>query len=294
VTHVVHSAGDVRLNQSLEEAQACAVGGLERILTFAADCRRHGQFVKLDAVSTIGVAGRQRGLIPEAPLTGERQYRNTYEAAKHAAEEVLLRAMAEGLPATIHRPSMVVGDSRSGRVSRFQVFYYLSELLAGRRTWGVVPDTGPARLDIVPVDYVVDAIALASKAPDSVGRVFHLCSGPEQAVPLRQLADRLRTLFADEGIRLPRRRIVSPAAVRRVLPWAVRLSPPRVRRALATAPYFLAYLEDEQTFDNAATQAYFTERGLILPPVDEYLDRIVGYYLWKRRAAKESAVGAAS
>ena len=55
--------------------------------------------------------------------------------------------MQAGLPATIHRPSMVVGDSQTGKVIHFQVFYHLCEFLSGRRTLGIVPDTGDAALD---------------------------------------------------------------------------------------------------------------------------------------------------
>lgn len=294
VTHVIHAAGDVRLDRSLDEARASAVGGLQNILAFTCDCRRHGQFVKLDAVSTVGVAGRQRGPIPETPLPIDRPFRNTYEAAKAKAEAALLAAMAEGLPATIHRPSMVVGDARSGLTIRFQVFYYLCELLSGQRTWGIVPEMGGAQLDIVPVDYVAEAIALAIADPQSAGRVFHLCSGPRQAVALRDLADYCREIFARAGRRVPRRRTVSRASVRRLLPLATRLSPPRLRRALATLPYFLAYLEDEQTFDNTETLAFFAPRGLRLPPIEDYLDNVVDYYLRKRAVGGQKSAAEAT
>ena len=82
-----------------------------------------------------------RGLIREVPLAEPRQFHNTYEAAKAEAESFVWERLSGGLPGTIHRPSMIVGDSKTGKNIRFQVFYYLADFLAGLRTLGVVPDT---------------------------------------------------------------------------------------------------------------------------------------------------------
>ena len=55
----------------------------------------------------------------------------------------------------------VVGDTINGRIIHFQVFYHLCEFLSGRRTLGLAPGFGGARLDIVPADYVAQVIALS-------------------------------------------------------------------------------------------------------------------------------------
>src|SRR5262249_35957340 len=136
VTHVVHSAGNVRLNRPLDEARADAVDPALQIVTLVQACRQQGLPVKLDFVSTVGGAGNVPGVVPETPLDGVRLFRNTYEAAKAEAENLVLAEMGRGLAGTIHRPSMVVGDSRTGAVPQFQVFYHLCEFLSGRKTLG--------------------------------------------------------------------------------------------------------------------------------------------------------------
>ena len=124
------------------------------IVSFSDACAQHGAFEKLEFISTVGVAGNMSGTVPERAFGEARTFRNSYEEAKAEAETLLLQQIERGLPATIHRPSMVVGDSRDGTIIQFQVFYYLCEFLSGRRTVGVVPETHDIRLDVVPVDYV--------------------------------------------------------------------------------------------------------------------------------------------
>ena len=278
VTHFIHSAGNVKLNQPLEEARNNTVRSARHVVDFCKCCQSHGHFSKLDAVSTIGVAGRMPGLIPEQPLTEPREFHNTYEQAKAEAEEFLLAQLDEGLPLTVHRPSMVVGNSQTGRIIRFQVFYYLCEFLSGSKTWGIVVDTGGATLDIVPVDYVARAIQIATAQPEAVGRVFHLCSGPERVIRLSELTERYRAIAAQPGARLKRLRRVSPATFRRLVPWVTRLSWGRTRRALKSLPHFLAYLDEAQAFDVAQTKEYFSGHGLRVPDANEYLPRVVGFY----------------
>ncbi|RIK75039.1 MAG: hypothetical protein DCC67_15800 [Planctomycetota bacterium] len=143
VTHVIHSAGNVRLNESLADARRSAVDSARHIVEFARRGLQQGVLGKVDALSTIGVAGRLRGIVPERRLTERRSFRNTYEAAKAEAEELLWREIDAGMPLTIHRPSMVVGDSRTGRAIRPQVFRYLADFLSGRRTGGFLrPSAG--------------------------------------------------------------------------------------------------------------------------------------------------------
>ena len=277
VTHIVHAAGNVRLNQSIEAARQDALGAAEQVAAFCHAARREGRLAKLQYISTVGVAGRMRGLIPERPITEPRPFHNTYEQAK--AEAFILDQVAAGLPATIHRPSMVVGDSRTGRVIHFQVFYYLSEFFAGRRTCRFVPAGGESTLDIIPSDYVARAIALSLDSPHLVGSVLHLCSGPQHAPRIDHLADRLRFLLEPAPGRRVRIQRINHRLMRRSIPWLSAIAPARPRRMLRALPYLLDYLDDVQHFDNTRTRAILEPQGLCVPPVETYLDRIIAYYL---------------
>jgi thioester reductase-like protein len=278
VTHVVHSAGVVKLNQSIEDARRSAVTAAENVVAFTRACQQHGRFHKLEFVSTVGVAGRTPGLVREEPMTHPRGFHNTYEQAKSEAETFLFGEMGHGLPATIHRPSMVVGDAQTGKIAHFQVFYYLVEFLSGRNTCGFVPTTGGVRLDIVPADYVAAVIHRSSQRADAAGRIFHLCSGPAESLRIADLIVELRRLYQEQGVRLPSLRRVGAGVVRRGLPLVRRLVPPKTRRMLDTLPYFLDYLAEDQVFDDAATRSFFAPDGLRVPPVREYLPRLLRYY----------------
>jgi thioester reductase-like protein len=278
VTHVIHCAGNVRLNQSLDDARRDAVGSARQIVQFARACQQRGSLRKVDVLSTIGVAGRMPGLIPERRLTEPREYHNTYEAAKAEAEEFLFGELDRGLPLTIHRPSMVVGNSQTGRIRRFQVFYHLCDFLSGNKTIGLILDTGNAVLDIVPVDYVARALYIASGQSDSIGKVFHLCSGPENAVRLTDLADRLQATTVASGCRHRRTRRLSSRSFRLLLWCATRLSVGKTRRELRTLPYFLSYLDESQSFNTTVATHYFAEHHCTLCRPTTYLDRVVTFY----------------
>jgi len=285
LTHIIHAAGNVKLSQTMEEARHNALEPARQMVLFAQACRDGGKLRKLEFVTTVGVAGSTPGLVEERRFTEPRKFRNTYEAAKAETEEFLFQKIPD-LPITIHRPSMVVGDSRSGKIIHYQVFYYLAELLVGLHTRGVVPRFGGVRLDIVPADYVARVLQLSAGREDAAGKILHLCSGPGRARLLDELALDLRAIFQDHGERLPRLRRVSPRTIRRLLPLLQRVVAEQNRRALRMLPFFLDYVNDEQVFDNSATEAFFASAGLKVPQVDAYLDTIVAPFLdWRKNHA---------
>jgi nucleoside-diphosphate-sugar epimerase len=224
------------------------------------------------------------GALPERALIEPRTFRNTYEEAKADAETLLVGEMEAGLPATIHRPSMVVGDSATGRIIQFQVFYHLCEFLSGRRTAGIVPDSRGFRLDIIPVDYVARAIQLSTGCADAAGRIFNLCTGPDDAPLLDDIGRRVRNWLSAQGRAVPPLRVVSPRVIRALLPAAKCVVGAARRRALNTIPFFLDYLESPSGFANSNSRRFFAAAGLDVPAVGGYLDSILGYYLQRASA----------
>lgn len=280
-THIVHAAGAVRMNLPLDEARRSAVGSAREIVALARACP---QLRKVEFVSTVGVGGRLPGTLPESWIGSPRSYHNTYEQAKAEAED-LVRAEAErGLPLTIHRPSMVVGDSRTGAAIHFQIFYHLCEFLSGRRTFGLCPRLGSARLDTVPSDHVGAAIAWSIREPSTAGAILHLCSGPAHAIALDALQRLVRAEFAAAGLRTPPLVRVPP----RAFGWATKALAPvvdeRTRKALGTLPVFLDYLATEQAFGNASTLALLAAAGMPLPDPSEYLPVVLRRYVARKGA----------
>jgi thioester reductase-like protein len=280
-THIVHCAAIVKMTLPLEEARRSAVEAARNVLGLA---RASGQLEKVEFLSTVGVSGRAPGPLPERWITGRREFHNTYEQAKAEAEDVLRAEVEPGFPLTIHRPSMVIGEATTGRVLRFQVFYHLVEFLSGRRTRGVFPALGATALDVVPVDYVAHTVAWSSRTPLTKGRILHLCSGPELAVPLEALREKVRARFGAAGLACPPTRTIPVGLLRAALPVVGFFSPPKVRRALATLPVFLEYLAGDAGFANVETRRLLD--GIVsLPAPHDYLDAVLGYYLAHRRGS---------
>ena len=287
-THIIHCAASLKLNMSIDQARATAVVPTRTVLDLGRRCARAGTLRKVDLVSTVGVWGRTPGHMPERQLPEVSEFHNTYEAAKSEAERVIW-AEGEGLPITVHRPSMVVGATGSGRVIHFQVFYHLCEFLSGARTFGIMPNLGETRLDTVPVDWLADVICWANDRPETAGRIFHLCSGPQGAIALPALQDQVRRAWRVHGRPLPRLRRVDRRVLERLIPVVGMFVGAKGRRALRGLPPVLAYLAEQQGFWNTETVRALAAAGQpSVPPVESYLGRVLGYYLDAGRARPTS------
>ena len=286
VTHIIHAAGDVRLNKTIDEARRAAVDSARHAAALARRCMSNGQFHKLEYLSTVGVAGKTPGMIMEQPSAAA-SFHNTYEQAKAEAEALILEQYQAGLPVTVHRPSMVVGDSRTGKVIHYQVFYYLSDFLCGLKTCGLLPATGEAKLDIIPADYVARAIALAMQQPATAGRIFHLCTGPQNSLTLTRLSQHLRDMLLRRGRKLPPLRRLPLS----VFNWSLRvlqpLAPEYLRPFLNALPFFLNYLAHEQSFDNAQFSKLLYAAGSSVPAPMDYLEQVMCPYWDSKQDERE-------
>lgn len=275
-THLLHCAGNVHMNLPLEKARTQTLTMTKGMLELLAAATKAE---KMEYVSTVGVAGHTPGEMPEGWITHRRAFRNSYEAAKAEAEDLVRAQIDDGRPITVHRPSMVVGDSRSGKNISFQVFYYLCEFLCGGRTRGFIPWVGDKRLDVIPSDYVAAVIDWSSQQKDLPTPILHLCSGPDGAVPLQRLIPEVRRVFTTNGRRLPAVKPVPATVLKAMLRLMRPLIPPRQRRAVDALPFFFAYLKERQTFGNQVTRELLAAAGIALPKAEDYLDTVLRYYL---------------
>lgn len=168
--HVVHCAAIYDITAAEDEQRAANVDGTRAVIDLA---------LRLDAtlhhVSSIAVAGDFRGEYTEADFDVGQQLPTPYHQTKFEAE--LLVRSTPGLRYRIYRPAVVVGDSRTGEMDKVDGPYYFFGVLAKlaalpRFTPIMLPDTG--RTNIVPVDYVVDALVALLHAHGRDGQTFHL------------------------------------------------------------------------------------------------------------------------
>ncbi len=281
LTHIVHSAAVVKMNLPLVEARAVAVGGAREIRDLAERAQKH-HLRKIEFVSTVGVLGKRQKTLSEHWLHEPRMFHNTYEAAKAEAENIAEEAFCRGLPITVWRPSMVVGDSNTGNIIHHQVFYYLCEFFSGTRTFGVFPSFGGTRLDLIPVDVLVEAMWRSSLSPGLAGRIMHACSGA-RAVPLEPLRARVQELYRAQGRTTALRFSIPSRAFGAGAKLAARFASPKSRGAIESLPIFLAYLEDQQRFGNEETSRWMAGIGLEFPDPMSYVDRVVTAYLERKR-----------
>jgi nucleoside-diphosphate-sugar epimerase len=272
------------MNLPLDEARRSSLGSARNIVALARRSQTVGQLQKVEFVSTVGVLGRKPGVLEEDWVTEERDFHNTYEAAKAEAEDYIRTEIEAGLPVTVHRPSMVVGDSRTGRIAHFQVFYHLCGFLSGARTWGLYPDLGRMRLDTIPADFVGAAIGWYSRQQGTVGEIVHLCSGPEGSIPLVQLKAIIESILRQHGAQLPRPLRVSPRMFRILARSFELVVDSKTRRALRTLPVFLEYLASDQGFANGKTGATLAAARVPWPAPEDYLPKVLGYYYADRSA----------
>jgi thioester reductase-like protein len=252
VTTVVHCAASISFDLSLEASRRVNVGGTRHVLDVAKRCER---LDRLSYVSTAYVAGEPRRLFQEDELDVGQRFRNPYERSKFEAER-MVRERARGLPLQILRPSIVVGDSRTGRTSSFNVLYGPLKALA-RGAIPVIPGRRESPVDVVPVDYVADrTVELAEQGPDGT---YHLVAG-RNATTVGRLLD---LASARLGCRQPA--VLPPTAYRRLLhPW-LRRKYSGLRRMEVYFPYF-------------SMRVRFDDRRLgPAPPVEGYFNRLVDF-----------------
>ncbi|WP_184252861.1 SDR family oxidoreductase [Granulicella mallensis] len=276
-TRVIHSAATVRFDHSLDEARRINVEGTRHILDFAGGVRALRSFAY---VGTAYVAGERSGLVRENELAVGQSYRNTYEQTK-AEAEALVQSRLGSIPGVILRPSIIVGDSRTGVTSSFKMMYWPLKIYA-RRLWRTVPGYPDAVLDIVPVDFVASSVAQLLFDEAALGSTIHLCAGPRSSATIQQVAHRAMEYFNG-----PEPRFVDPkfffAVVRPLLflsLWG------RKRRVLRDGRAYRDYFTMRMQFDTSNAESLLQPAGMSPPPVLDYLDRLFHYCVasdWGRK-----------
>ncbi len=257
---IIHCASDTRFSElKREEITETNLRGLQRIVELAVDSR--APFFHY--VSTAYAAGKMSGCCPEE-LACTSDFFNVYEETKSRAErEVAARCRREGLRYTIIRPSIVYGDSRSGRSTRFNALYhpvkslaYLREIYLNdlqnhggqkARSCGMSLQCGDVlrlplrvflvrrgRVNLVPVDYFVSAVERILEHGES-GAIYHPTSDSPRTID--DLAAYCQSFLKIEGIEI----IEGP-------PNGTPLNPPEALFQKFIEPY-LPYLADTRTFD---------------------------------------------
>ena len=274
---VYHGAATVRFDLPLAEARVTNVEGTREILGLCRAAQQHGSFSRLHYIGTAYVAGTRRGRILEDDLDCGQGFHNTYEQTKFEAEKLVRAAMSGStsespLPVTIYRPSIVVGDSSSGRTSSFKVMYWPLKVFA-RGLIPVVPASRAGIVDLVPVDFVVKAIVALGRLDAAVGKTYHLAAGPERSTTLGAAMDVAAEVF---GVYKP---LFMPIETyeRWVRPLLRCVLRGKRRKTLETGRIYVPYFSHGAAFDTSQTRRDLAASGLEIPDVRQYFLTLLRY-----------------
>ncbi|OHC70136.1 MAG: short chain dehydrogenase, partial [Rhodocyclales bacterium RIFCSPLOWO2_02_FULL_63_24] len=282
VDHYYHLAAIYDLKASADEQMAANVDGTRNAVALAqqidAGCFHH--------VSSIAAAGLFEGIFREDMFEEAENLDHPYFGTKHESERIV-RAECK-TPWRVYRPGVVVGDSRTGEAEKIDGPYYFFKLIQKMR--GMLPPWMPSigleggRINIVPVDFVVDALAYLSHQKNLDGRCFHL-TDPH---PMR-VGDVLN-VFARAG-HAPEMGMRINAALLGFIPRSVRktlmaLTPVRrirnaIMKDLGLPEDIMQFVNYPTRFDCKETQKALAGSGISVPPLDSYAWKLWDY--WERR-----------
>lgn len=278
VESVIHCAASVSFTLGLAESREINVEGTRRVLELARSCERCGGLSSFVHVSTAYVAGTHAGSFGERDLDLGQGFRNPYERTKFEAE-VLVRGQGADLPAQVVRPSIIVGDSRTGWTSSFNVLY--SPLRAFvRGAYPAIPAVRSAPVDVVPVDFVADSILALEGRPGAT----HTLAAAERASSVGEVIE-----LASSHAGRPAPAVLPPALYRRAIhPLLVRTGSEARRRALRRSEIFFPYFAMPGSFDASRARRDLAPTALAPPRLDTYFDRLIAFARkadWGRRPA---------
>jgi thioester reductase-like protein len=263
VDRIHHMAQVTYLGVDRAAAEQGNVTGTREALEVASACKNLRAFVHH---STAFVSGDRTGLVREDELERGQKFRNVVEETKARAEKLVLLAR-ERLPVVILRPTMVVGDSRSGEVERLDGPYLVVLLLLTSPAELAIPlpTRGEAPLHLVPIDYVTRAARVLGRDPRAVGKTMHLVD------PKPLTSRRVFELVALAGGRRTPRGFI-PANLTRAL-----LHTPGLERFAKSPRAFLDQLVTPVQFDARNTEELLAGTGIGCPPFESYVDQLVTF-----------------
>ena len=281
VAHFFHLAAIYDMSADAGSQQVANIDGTRNAIELAAaikaGCFHH--------TSSIAAAGLYPGVFREDMFEEAEGLKDPYLRTKHESEGIVRKECK--VPFRIYRPSMVIGHSRTGEMDKIDGPYYLFGLIKKIRStlpqW--VPTLGieGGRLNVVPVDFVADAMDHIAHKKGLDGQCFHLVD-PE---PMRfgELMNTFcRAAHAPEmTMRLDARMLaVVPGAVRGAvlnLPPVKRFTS-MVLRDLKIPPATLAFITYPTRFDTRVVERALKGSKIAVPELESYAWRIWDY--WER------------
>ncbi|MGA7688512.1 MAG: SDR family oxidoreductase [Jiangellales bacterium] len=266
LTEVWHLAAvyDLAVPESL--ARRVNVDGTEHVLEL---CRAQQHFQRLQYVSTCYVSGDYAGEFPEDDIDLGQGFLNHYESTKFEAEVLVRRSIKAGLPATIYRPGIVVGDSRTGETQKYDGPYMYATYMSRIPGIALIPGVGDfdvVRAGLVPRDYVIEAMDVLSAMDASIGHTYALTDPdpPTTGEVVQILADYL----GRKPIKVPLPLGLTRAVIAHV---------PGLEKVLGLPAEALDYLAAQTTYSTTNAVRELAGTGVECPRFADYAEQLLDY-----------------
>ncbi len=279
IDHLFHLAAIYDMTASEARNEELNTGGTAHLLELVAQL----QPGTLHHVSSVAVAGSYRGVFTEQMFNEGQSLPSPYHRTKFESEKLVRELSA--VPWRIYRPAVVIGDSTTGKIDKVDGPYYFFKAI--RRARNVLPSwlrlVGPeiGETNIVPVDFVADAIVEIAHKPGLDGSAFHLAS-PEMISSAGALSDFAK---AAEGPHLALRLPAGPlnplaaqaSALIGALPGVTTVAN-TVLDELGIPTEVMEHTSFSCSFDTAQTDAALAGSGIEVPPLADYAQVIWDYW----------------
>jgi thioester reductase-like protein len=282
ISHFFHLAAVYDMTAPAERNTAVNVGGT----THAVELARAVDAKHLHHVSSIAVAGQYRGVFTEQMFDEGQRLPSPYHRTKFESERIIREQPY--VPWRVYRPGIVVGDSQTGEMDKIDGPYYFFKAIERLRhllpEWVPLVGVDLGYTNVVPVDWVADALEHIAHEPDLDGRAFHLTDPRPQRVD--DLINQLATIAHAPRFALSIDKRLIDTLPKWPLALAAALPPLRQVRGLALRELgipseVLSHIELVPRFDTAATGQALAGSALEQPPpLADYLPRLWEY--WER------------
>jgi thioester reductase-like protein len=266
LTEVFHFAAVYDLNVRESLAQKVNVEGTRNVLEFL---RTIPKLQKFHYVSTCYVSGKYNGVFHETDLEVGQKFNNFYESTKYEAEKLVRAKMKAGLPTIIYRPSIVVGNSQTGETQKFDGVYFVMQWLLKQSKNAILPRlSNPENftINLVPSDYVLDAMAYLAVQGASIGKTFQLAD--PHPLTIAQVTQVLAAACERKLIEIPVPRSIAKFAVGKI---------PGVEGWVGIPRNALDYFVHPTAYATEETQLALKDSGIVCPSFRDYAKTLVDF-----------------
>jgi thioester reductase-like protein len=262
-TDIFHLAAVYDLAVAKDVAYTVNLEGTKNVNEFARSVK---ELRRYNYVSTCYVAGKRKGRILETELEHDAGFRNHYEETKYLSEMEVER-LKRKLPVTIFRPSVVVGDSKTGETAKYDGIYYLIQYLRRAPNLLRLINVGntKVRLNLVPVDFVVESMAALAFDENAEGDTLALAD--PAPLTTSELFDEIASKLSGKPS------VITPPARLVEISLSTPISPPITGLPLFGVPYFFI----GQTYDTQEAGYHLIRHGIRCPKFSSYVGNLLDF-----------------